>query len=97
MPVRFGYAMNEGVPAKTWVAWLRANQRHPAVVNGLIFAVRAPRDAEDAARNMESGGVRDGLESMQVDEFDANGNVVSRDPRAPAGLPVGRADVVRVQ
>ncbi len=93
VPVRFGYAMNENVPARSWETWLAQNRDHPAVTSGIIFGFRSMADAEASAKECKS--LRDGLEPMQIDVFDDVGNVKSRDPRVPSGMSVGRADVAR--
>lgn len=91
VPVRFGYAVNEGVPADVWEGWLEQNRDSDMVLNGLIFALPTFADVEKEALVREK--TRDGLEPMQMDVVDANGKILSMDPRAPASIAIGRPDL----
>ena len=100
VPVVCGYAINHGVPADLWHAWLEQNKHSDLVKRGIISAYAKSDDAEAFAR--EHHDVRSGLEPMAREEYDESGNVIpstvdqriprKRDPRTGRLVPNVVAD-----
>ncbi len=57
-----GYALTPGVPADFFEEWLKQNQDHDLVLNGLIFAHAQPNSVKAQIRENESRW--DGLQPM---------------------------------
>lgn len=82
-----GYAMTDNVPAAFWDEWVRQNEGSQLLTSGIIFAMPRPADADAKAKDGKT--LRSGLEPMEPDRVDANGNLVTRDPRMPRTNPDG--------
>jgi len=57
-----GYAMTPGIPREHWELWLHQNRKHPAVMNGLIFA--HGKQADVRAEAHEKKDTKSGLERI---------------------------------
>lgn len=74
VPLSHGFALTHGVRKDFWDAWLEQNKRHPAVLNGLIFAHERESKTIDEAR--EKTKQRTGLERIDPNNMPAEFNRV---------------------
>lgn len=94
-PLFGGYALTHNVDKEFFDEWLKQNEKHDAVKNGLIFAA-ATRDAiEGKAEDHEK--TRSGLEPLDMSMVKRGERMVAADPRMPRGnnpnlSPIGKSD-----
>lgn len=69
-----GFALTPNIDAEQFMEWLAQNERHPAVVAGLIFAATEESDA--AAKARDGHALRNGLEPLAQ----------AGDPRVPRAI-----------
>ncbi len=76
-----GYALTPGVDKEFMDEWLKQNEQHEAVKNGLIFVSASRDEAEGKAE--EQKALKSGLEPLDMTMVKRGERMVAADPRMP--------------
>lgn len=83
-PLVGGYALTPNVSKEFFDEWMRQNQHHDAVKNGLIFAATTRDGVEGQAE--DGAKLKSGLEPLDMSMVKRGERMVAADPRMPRPL-----------